>query len=79
MKHRIKLPSLSDTGAEVMIAEWLAAPGDSLEAGSPLLIAETDKLEVEVPTPVAGVLLERLVADGDEVMVGTPIAIVESA
>lgn len=79
MRHRIKLPSLSDTGNEVLVAEWIAAPGDVLEIGSPLLLAETDKLEVEVPSPIAGTLEERLVAEGDEVETGAAIAVIVSA
>lgn len=78
MRHKIKLPKLSDTGDEVMVAEWLAEVGDELAAGDPLFTAETDKVEVEVPTPVAGRLVERLVDEEAEITVGTPVAIVAS-
>ena len=72
MRHTVKLPSLSDTADEVLVAEWLAAVGD------PLVMAETDKVEVEVPSPVAGRLAEQLVGEEDEITVGTPIAVIES-
>ncbi len=78
MRHRVKLPRLSDTGDEVLVAEWVAAIGDDLAAGDPLFSAETDKVEVDVPSPVAGRLVEQLVAVEDEITVGTPIAVIES-
>jgi len=78
MRHKIKLPKLSDTSDDVLVSEWIATVGDELQAGDPLLVAETDKVEVEVPTPVAGRLTERLVDVGNEIDVGTPIALIES-
>lgn len=78
MRHKIKLPKLSDTSDDVLVGEWIATVGDELLAGDPLLVAETDKVEVEVPTPVAGRLVERLVDVEDEIDVGTPIAVIES-
>lgn len=78
MRHTVKLPSLSDTADEVLVAEWLAAVGDDVAVGDPLFLAETDKIEVEVPCPVAGRLAEQLVSEEDEITVGTPIAVIES-
>lgn len=79
MRHKVKLPNLSDTAEEVLVAEWIAKVGDVLGAGDPLFSAETDKVEVDVPTPVAGKLVEQLVAEDDEITTGTPIAVIESA
>jgi pyruvate/2-oxoglutarate dehydrogenase complex dihydrolipoamide acyltransferase (E2) component len=79
MRHKIKLPKLSDTSDDVLVSGWIATVGDDLLAGDPLLSAETDKVDVEVPTPVAGRLVERLVAEDDEIGVGTPIAVIESS
>lgn len=79
MRHKIKLPKLSDTGDEVLVSAWIATVGDQLAAGDPLISAETDKVEVDVPCPVAGRLVDQLVAVDDEITVGTPIAVIESA
>ncbi len=74
----IKLPKLGDTTEEILVATWLAEVGDVLSVGDPLLLAETDKTEVEVPSPVAGRLTERTVAEQDEVATGATIAIMET-
>ena len=46
--------------------------------GTPLMAVETDKVTTEVPSPVAGTLVEQLVSPQDEVAVGAPICIVEA-
>ena len=78
MRYTIKLPKLGDTTEEVVVIEWLVSPGDTIAAGDPLFRAETDKVETDVPSPVAGVLRERLVTEEDEVPNGTPIAVITS-
>jgi 2-oxoglutarate dehydrogenase E2 component (dihydrolipoamide succinyltransferase) len=70
----VKLPVLGDTTKVAVIAEWLVDVGDRIEVGTPLMSVETDKVTVEVPSPVAGTLSERLVAEQDEVIIGAPIA-----
>ena len=70
----VKLPVLGDTTKVAVIAEWLVDVGDRVEVGTPLMSVETDKVTVEVPSPVAGTLSERLVAEQDEVIIGAPIA-----
>ncbi len=70
----VKLPVLGDTTKVAVIAEWLVEVGDRVEVGTPLMSVETDKVTVEVPSPVAGTLSERLVAEQDEVIIGAPIA-----
>lgn len=79
MRHTIKLPKLGDTTEEVVVLEWLVAEGDTVAVGDPLFRAETDKVVTDVPAPVAGVLMERLVAEQDEVPNGTPIAVIMSS
>lgn len=78
MRHTIKLPKLGDTTEEVVVIEWLVAEGDTVAEGDALFRAETDKVEADVPAPVAGVLSERLVAEQDEVANGSPIAVITS-
>jgi len=76
--HQVKLPRLGDTTQSALIAEWLCNVGERVEVGTPLVTVETDKITTDVPSPVAGTLVEQLVAAQDEVAVGTPICIVES-
>jgi len=75
----VKMPRAADTVDEVMVSEWVVAPGSVVTSGQTLMTVETDKALVEVPTPVAGTLVEQLVAVDDEIATGTPIAIIESS
>jgi pyruvate/2-oxoglutarate dehydrogenase complex dihydrolipoamide acyltransferase (E2) component len=79
MRMTVKMPRAADTVDEVLISEWVVAVGADVAAGDPLLRVETDKALVEVPSPVAGTLVEQLVAIDDEIATGTPIAVIESA
>ncbi len=78
MRHTIRLPKLGDTVEDVLVTEWVARVGEELAEGATLLNAETDKVDTDVPTPVAGTLVERLVEADDEVAVGAPIAVIET-
>jgi pyruvate dehydrogenase E2 component (dihydrolipoamide acetyltransferase) len=77
MRAQVKLPKLGDTANEVVVISWHAEVGAEVAEGDPLLTVQTDKVDVEVPCPLAGVMVEHLVAPDDEVAVGSPIAIVE--
>ena len=77
MQHTVNLPVLGDTTRNAVINEWLANVGDRIEIEQPLVLVETDKALVEVPSPVAGTLIEQLVALEDEIDIGTPIAIID--
>jgi 2-oxoglutarate dehydrogenase E2 component (dihydrolipoamide succinyltransferase) len=77
MQHTVNLPVLGDTTRNAVINEWLAHVGDRIEIDQPLVLVETDKALVEVPSPVAGTLIEQLVALEDEIDIGTPIAIID--
>lgn len=74
MIHEIALPALSESVVEGTIGRWLKHPGEALAAWEPLVEVETDKLTTDIPSPVAGVLLECCVAAGTTVMAGTVIA-----
>ncbi len=63
---------------EGTVVEWSKKPGDSVEQEETLLEIATDKLDSEVPAPVAGILMEILVEEGATVEVGKPIAILET-
>ncbi len=79
MKMTVKMPRAADTVDEVMVSEWVVEPGATIAVGDPLIRVETDKALVEVPSPVAGTLVEQLVSIDDEIATGTPIATIESS
>ncbi|MCU1491352.1 MAG: dihydrolipoamide succinyltransferase [Acidimicrobiaceae bacterium] len=78
MRHQIKLPRVGDTTQTALISEWTIAVGEVVEVGTPLAMVETDKVTVEVPSPVAGTVVEQVAAVGDEVDVGAAICVIES-
>src|SRR5699024_10989207 len=73
----IKVPELAESITEGTIAEWLVKPGDKVEKGDPVVELETDKVNVEVNSDYAGVLVEVLAEEGDDVSVGDTIAKVD--
>ncbi len=77
MATEVKVPTLGESVTEATVGEWLKQPGDAVEADEPIVSLETDKVAVEVPSPVAGVLSEFTVELGDTVDVGAVIAKVE--
>jgi len=72
----ITLPQLGETVTEGTITRWFKKIGDTVAADEPLFEVSTDKVDTEVPSPIAGVLTEIRVAEGDTVAVGTVIAVV---
>jgi len=74
MATDVEVPALGESITEGTLAEWLKQPGEAVAADEPIASLETDKVSVEVPSPVAGVLTEQLVQAGDNVAVGAVIA-----
>jgi 2-oxoglutarate dehydrogenase E2 component (dihydrolipoamide succinyltransferase) len=72
----VKVPVLGESITEATLGEWLKHPGDPIQVDEPIASLETDKVSVEVPSPVAGVMGEQLVKVGDTVEVGAVIATV---
>ena len=79
MATEVKVPTLGESVSEATIGEWLKQPGDPVKVDEPIVSLETDKVAVEVPSPVAGVLGEQKVKVGDTVEVGAVIATIEDA
>ncbi|MEQ5786342.1 2-oxoglutarate dehydrogenase complex dihydrolipoyllysine-residue succinyltransferase [Erythrobacter sp. NFXS35] len=77
MATEITVPALGESVTEGTIAEWLKQPGEAVAADEPICSLETDKVAVDVPSPVAGVMSEHRVAVGDNVEVGAVIAVIE--
>ncbi len=77
MSTEVKVPTLGESVAEATIGEWLKQPGEPVALDEPIASLETDKVAVEVPSPVAGVMGQHLAKPGDNVSVGAVIATVE--
>ena len=75
----VTLPQLGETVTEGTITRWFKKVGDSIAADEALFEVSTDKVDTEVPSPVAGVVLEIRAAEGDTVPVGAVIAVVGAA
>lgn len=70
------MPKMGESITEATILKWLKQPGDSIEVDEPILEIATDKVDSEVPSPVAGVMGEQLFKEEDVVEVGKAIAII---
>jgi 2-oxoglutarate dehydrogenase E2 component (dihydrolipoamide succinyltransferase) len=78
MSTEVKVPTLGESVAEATIGEWLKKPGEAVALDEPIASLETDKVAVEVPSPVAGVMGNYLAQVGDNVAVGAVIATIEA-
>ncbi|MDO5065424.1 MAG: biotin/lipoyl-containing protein, partial [Actinomyces bowdenii] len=76
MSESVKMPALGESVTEGTVSSWLKAVGDTVEVDEPLLEVATDKVDTEVPSPAAGVVLEIRVAEDETVEVGTVLAII---
>jgi 2-oxoglutarate dehydrogenase E2 component (dihydrolipoamide succinyltransferase) len=72
----VRMPALGESVTEGTVTRWLKAEGDQVEVDEPLLEVSTDKVDTEIPSPVAGVLTKILVAEDDTVPVGGDLAII---
>jgi 2-oxoglutarate dehydrogenase E2 component (dihydrolipoamide succinyltransferase) len=70
MSEKIVVPVLGESITEATVAKWLKNAGDRVEADEPVVELETDKVNLEVPSPISGVLSEINSADGSVVEVG---------
>ncbi|MEX1287360.1 MAG: biotin/lipoyl-containing protein, partial [Acidimicrobiia bacterium] len=71
-----RLPDIGEGLTEAEVVEWHAAVGDEVRADQPLVTVETDKAQVELPAPVAGVLLHRGAEAGTVLPVGDVLAVI---
>ncbi|MGN6239892.1 MAG: 2-oxoglutarate dehydrogenase, E2 component, dihydrolipoamide succinyltransferase [Cellulosimicrobium cellulans] len=76
--EEITLPALGESVTEGTVTRWLKSVGDTVEVDEPLLEVSTDKVDTEVPSPVAGTVQQILVQEDETVEVGTVLAIVGS-
>ncbi len=76
MSNQILVPSLGESVIEATVSKWLKQVGERVDSDEPLVELETDKVNVEVPSPLAGTLSSIKVKEGDTVEVGTLLGIV---
>ena len=74
----VRMPALGESVTEGTVTTWLKAVGDAVDADEPLLEVSTDKVDSEVPAPVAGFLTEIRVPEDETVEVGTVVAIISA-
>ena len=74
MSHPVQMPALGESVTEGTVTRWLKAEGDRVEVDEPLLEVSTDKVDTEIPSPVAGVLEKILIAEDETAEVGAELA-----
>ena len=73
MSESVSLPALGESVTEGTVTRWLKNVGDRVEVDEPLLEVSTDKVDTEIPSPVAGVIEAILVQEDETVEVGTAL------
>ena len=74
----VPMPQMGESIAEGTVSVWLKKVGDRVERDEPIMEISTDKVDAEIPSPVAGVLAEVVVNEGQTVEVGTVVAYIET-
>lgn len=76
MATEVKVPTLGESVTEATVGQWLKKPGEAVALDEPIVSLETDKVAVDVPSPVAGTLGDVVAKEGDTVEVGALLAYV---
>src|SRR6516164_3981082 len=76
MATEVVMPQMGESIFEGTIIKWLKQPGDRVEKDEPLFEISTDKVDAEIPSPVAGVLSEIKIPEGETVQVNTVVALI---
>src|SRR3990170_7124316 len=77
MAVEVVMPQMGESIFEGTITKWLKKPGDRVERDEPLFEISTDKVDAEIPSPVAGVLKEIIVGEGQTVPIRTVVAVID--
>src|ERR671935_2820777 len=77
--YELKMPKLGESVTEGTIGKWLKQPGEKVDKYDLLVEVQTDKVNTEIPSPVAGTLKEVKVREGETVPIGTLLAIFDTA
>ena len=75
MSARVTMPALGESVTEGTVTRWLKSVGDRVEVDEPLLEVSTDKVDTEIPSPVAGTLQQILVQEDEVAAVGADLAL----
>ncbi|MDQ3600747.1 MAG: 2-oxoglutarate dehydrogenase, E2 component, dihydrolipoamide succinyltransferase, partial [Actinomycetota bacterium] len=76
MAHSVEMPALGESVTEGTVTRWLKQVGEPVEVDEPLLEVSTDKVDTEIPSPVAGTVLDITVAEDETVEVGVQLALI---
>ena len=79
MAEKITVPTLGESVTEATVSKWLKSQGDEVTVDEPLVELETDKVNVEVPSPTSGVLGNINVKEGETVNVGSLLGTVDNS
>jgi len=79
MAEKITVPTLGESVTEATVSKWLKSKGEKVSADEPLVELETDKVNVEVPSPISGVLSNISVKEGETVNVGSLLGTIENS
>ncbi|WP_344866336.1 biotin/lipoyl-containing protein, partial [Planomonospora alba] len=77
MPKSVQMPQLGESVTEGTVTRWLKKEGERVEADEPLLEVSTDKVDTEIPSPAAGILVKIIVAEDETVEVGTELALID--
>ena len=77
MSNKIIVPTLGESITEATVSRWLKNIGDQIETDEALVELETDKVNIEVPSPVTGILSEIKFKKGKTVKIGSELGVVE--
>ena len=76
MAFSVQMPALGESVTEGTVTRWLKQEGETVEVDEPLLEVSTDKVDTEIPSPVAGTLQRIVVAEDETVQVGAELAVI---
>jgi pyruvate/2-oxoglutarate dehydrogenase complex dihydrolipoamide acyltransferase (E2) component len=78
MPEIVKLPKFGLTMQEALVSEWKVGVGERIEKGDVLAMIESEKVEMELPSPASGIVARYLVETGETVPVGSEVAVIVS-
>src|SRR5437762_11165962 len=78
MPTDVIMPQMGESIFEGTLTKWLKKPGDKVSRDEPLFEISTDKVDAEIPSPAAGVLVEQKVAEGTTVQVNTVVGVIDA-
>ena len=79
MAEKITVPTLGESVTEATVSKWLKSKGEKVAADEPLVELETDKVNVEVPSPISGILDSITVKEGETINVGSLLGTIENS